>query len=194
MPDDDCLKESEIRIRNPNSEISPLVASPLHPAALPADLLLAECEIRRTRRSGPGGQHRNKVETAVLIEHRPTGLVAEASERRSQAENRDVALFRLRMRLAVDVRLSRPAPYSPSQLWLSRCREGKVAVNAEHDDFPAIVAEALDFIGDCASDMQAAARILGCTASQLTKLLQQEPRAIASVNRARERLGLHKLK
>ena len=59
-----------------------------HPAATRAEQLLAECEVRRLRRSGPGGQHRNKVETAVALRHLPTGVQAEANERRSQAQNR----------------------------------------------------------------------------------------------------------
>src|SRR5262249_27924451 len=42
-----------------------------HPAARAPDALLAECEVRRTRRSGPGGQNRNKVETAVVLRHLP---------------------------------------------------------------------------------------------------------------------------
>jgi len=166
----------------------------LHPAALPAEMLLAQCEIRRMRRSGPGGQHRNKVETAVGIAHQPTGISAEASERRSQAENHAVALFRLRLRLAIDVRRTIALPYSPSPLWRARCHGGKIAVNPEHDDFPAILAEALDVIAACENDLRRAATMLGCTPSQLTKLLQQEPRAIAHVNRARQQQGLHKLK
>ena len=170
------------------------MSNPIHPAALPIDKLLADCEITRTRRSGPGGQHRNKVETAVVIEHRPTGLIAEGSERRSQDENRTVAIFRLRLRLAVDVRLTCESPCEPSSLWRSRCRGGKVAVNSQHDDFPAILAEALDVLAACDNDLKAAATSLECTPSQLTKLLQQEPRAITAVNQAREKLGLHKLK
>ena len=66
-----------------------------HPAAASPEQLWAECEARRLRRSGPGGQHRNKVETAVSLRHLSTGVCAEASERRSQAQNRSVALFRL---------------------------------------------------------------------------------------------------
>ena len=58
--------------------------------------MIAECNVRRLRRSGPGGQHRNKVETAVSLHHLPTGVSAEASERRSQAQNHAMALFRLR--------------------------------------------------------------------------------------------------
>lgn len=66
----------------------------MHPACLPAAELLAAHDETRTRRSGPGGQHRNKVETAVVLLHQPTGIKAEASERRSKAENRRVALRR----------------------------------------------------------------------------------------------------
>lgn len=49
--------------------------------------------------SGPGGQHRNKVETGVRLRHRPSGLVVTASERRSQFENREMAYERLAARL-----------------------------------------------------------------------------------------------
>jgi len=166
----------------------------VHPAALPVEQLLADCDIRRMRRSGPGGQHRNKVETAVSVEHRPTGLAAEASERRSQSENHNIALFRLRLRLAVEVRHALDAAHSPSELWLSRCRGRKIAINTQHADFPAVLAEALDAVAGCDHDSKVAAQLLGCMTAQLTKLLQQEPRAIASVNRVREGLGLHKLK
>ncbi len=64
----------------------------VHPAALDPDLLAAECEFRATRRSGPGGQNRNKVETAVILTHRPTGISAQASEWRTQGENRQRGL------------------------------------------------------------------------------------------------------
>ena len=67
-------------------------------------------------------------------------------------------------------------------------------MNSGHDAFPAILAEALDVVSACDSDMREAASTLGCTASQLTKLLREEPRAMARVNQARTAQGLHRLK
>lgn len=66
---------------------------------LPDEALLAECEVETRKASGPGGQHRNKTESAVRLVHRPTGIVVQASERRSQGQNLAVALERLRSAL-----------------------------------------------------------------------------------------------
>jgi hypothetical protein len=165
-----------------------------HPSAIDPERLLAECDVRRTRRSGPGGQNRNKVETAIVLTHRPTGLVAEANERRSQAENGRVALFRLRLSLAVEVRRAGEGGEAPSPLWRSRCRGGRISVSPEHEDFPALLAEALDALAARGMDVGASAEALGCSASQLTKLLKLEPRALRKVNDRRGGLGLRPLR
>src|SRR5262245_15453839 len=70
--------------------------------------LLQECEVTTFRASGPGGQHRNRTESAVRLRHLPTGLVVVATERRSQHQNRAVALERLARKLAERRRRRRP--------------------------------------------------------------------------------------
>jgi hypothetical protein len=162
----------------------------MHPAAVQESELLKACETRRQRRSGPGGQHRNKVETAVVIIHTPTGIKAEANERRSQEENRQQAIFRLRINLALAVRQPRAlSGYVPSPLWQSRCRAGKIAVNPAHADFPALLAEAMDVVHAADMDVKLAAESLCCSTSQLLKFLQREPEAFAQLNSHRRAAG-----
>lgn len=163
-----------------------------HPATLDPARLEADCDFRTTRRSGPGGQNRNKVETAVVLTHRPTGIVAEAAERRTQGENRREALFRLRLKLALEVRT--PPASAPSALWSSRLRGSRIVVSAEHEDFPALLAEALDMLDACEDDVKAASGQLGCSPSQFVKLLAAEPKALVRVNARRGERGLHPLR
>lgn len=56
----------------------------------------SEVRVDTYRATGPGGQHRNKTNSAVRLTHRPTGTVVTATESRSQRENRDTAWRRLR--------------------------------------------------------------------------------------------------
>ena len=57
----------------------------------PADLIFESC-----KSSGAGGQHINKTESAVRLTHKPTGIVVECQEERSQFKNKDKALKMLR--------------------------------------------------------------------------------------------------
>jgi hypothetical protein len=165
-----------------------------HPAALPLAELLRDCEIVRTRRGGPGGQHRNKVETAVVVTHRPSGMIGEASERRSQDLNRQTAIHRLRVALALAVRAPADADEPASKLWRSRAGGRKLQVSAEHEDFPALVAESLDRLAACDWDAAQAAKTLGISQTQLVRFLKQQPEALAILNRERAARGLLKLK
>jgi protein subunit release factor B len=72
------------------------------------DALLAQCEVQSHRASGPGGQHRNKAETAIRLVHLPSGVTAEGKDERSRTQNLRIALARLREKLAR--RAYRPPP------------------------------------------------------------------------------------
>src|SRR5690606_7322677 len=77
--------------------------------------LLAQCDLDRFRASGPGGQKRNKTDSAVRLRHRPTGLQGEATEERSQHLNRARALRRLRRAIALGLREPvTPEAYEPA--------------------------------------------------------------------------------
>ncbi len=58
------------------------------------------CEVQPTRGSGPGGQHRNKVETGIRLSHPPSGVVIVATSRRERTQNLEDAFERLATRLA----------------------------------------------------------------------------------------------
>lgn len=72
--------------------------------ALDDAALLAQCDIHIYKSSGPGGQHRNKVSSAVRVKHRPTGVTAHGDDSRSQHENKALAIKRLRMNFALQIR------------------------------------------------------------------------------------------
>lgn len=164
-----------------------------HPAALSPAALLKACDETRTRRSGPGGQHRNKTETAVVLVHGPTGISAEGSERRSQAENRAMALKRLRLKLAVEHRTQADSK-GPSELWRSRVRRRQLVISAGHDDYPALVAEALDQLQAHGFHIAPTAEVLGVSGTQLVGLLSKSPAGWVALKTHRAELGLPPLK
>lgn len=167
----------------------------MHPATLPDPDLLKQCDLTKGRSGGPGGQHRNKVETKVTLHHSTTGIEAHAGERRSALDNKRVALFRLRLALAIQVRHPVPIGDARSELWKSRCSpDGKISCSPEHRDFPALLAEALDMIESTHLDTQRAALRLGCSHSQLIKLLKDHPAALEHVNKQRADRDLHELR
>ncbi|MEQ1825609.1 MAG: peptide chain release factor-like protein [Pirellula sp.] len=175
-----------------------------HPVDWSDEELLAHCKWTFSRASGPGGQHRNKVETCANVEHLPTGISARASERRTQADNRRVALHRLRCKLAVELPSSNgnqvDSPETPTEiaitaspLWQEYCREGRINVSENNRDMPNLIAEVINALSRLNWDDMLTANSLSTTRSQIIKLLKKCPPAFARLNAERTTRGLKPL-
>ena len=156
--------------------------------------LLAQCEVHTYRASGPGGQNRNKVESAVRLVHRPSGISVIAPESRSQHENRTRALRRLRKALALRVR--QPPPDEPVPPAVAACvdRNGRLRVGGRDQRFLPAAAAVLDVLFAFEGSVSAAADRLGLTTANLAAFLTQEDELLAEANRMRASFGLRPLR
>ena len=104
-----------------NQEIKSAEEYPTDRASLERD-----CTVEFFIASGPGGQHRNKVETGVRLVHRPSGIMVTATERRSQYANREMAFERMAERLQILQRPQTPrVPTRPSRASRERRLQAK---------------------------------------------------------------------
>lgn len=164
--------------------------------ALSDDALLRQCAIDCYRASGPGGQKRNKTSSAVRLRHTPTGLMATASEERSQHLNKARALRRLRATIALEIRkdgtLVGLPPSALLRSYLTAAGAIKVAVRNEH--YWHVVAEVLDVVESCHSGVRDAAQRLGVTTAHLVKFLAGHPKVWERVNQMRAAAGAKPLR
>jgi len=168
-----------------------------HPAVLAPTELLAECGLRAQRRSGPGGQHRNKTSSGVFLHHEPTGIVAEATERRSQADNRAVALQRLRFRLAVEVRTvsALDGPVVAEECKLRESLLGNsMKMNDDNQAKPGALALVLNDIHASGGQPSAVSPFWETTTSAIVRLIRSHPPAFTLLNAIRSHHGRRALK
>ena len=85
-----------------------------------------DCDLEFFVAGGPGGQHRNKVETGVRLTHRTANVTVTATERRSQSANRDAAYERMAEKLEAMQRVQKKRfATKPGKAAKARRVEGK---------------------------------------------------------------------
>lgn len=159
------------------------------------NVLLAQCEEHRHRTGGPGGQHRNKTESAIRLHHKPSDITVTATERRSQHENRARALERLREAIAIQIR----QPLDPENLKLPETLRdttagGKMIIGRRDPRQLVLLAWALDLLDALAGRAADAARIVGLTTSQMVGLFKDDPKRLAAANAIRQRHKMEPLR
>lgn len=150
--------------------------------------LRSECVVHTHRVGGPGGQHRNKTESAIRLLHRPSGLVVTGEERRSQHQNMSSALQRLREALAVCFRAPLPMPIDwPDSV---RLEGGRLRVSDRNAAYFHVLGIALDALHEARGNPRPAAERLAVSTSSFVRFLHDNPRAWQEAQRLRGAFGL----
>ncbi|XP_062207723.1 uncharacterized protein LOC133909346 [Phragmites australis] len=167
------------------------------------DELMEQCDMGTFKASGPGGQHRNKRESAVRLRHLPTGIVAQAVEDRSQHKNRASALARLRTLIALKVR--RPInleDYTPPVELLQilplkstiRGKDVGSQIGPNNSKFSPGMQALLDLLFAVEGSVSEAAKILGLSTGALSRLILSDDSLRTAANELRASKGLKPLR
>ncbi len=169
--------------------------------ALEPETLLKDCRQERFQASGPGGQKRNRVYSAIRLVHASTGIRAASSEAREAARNLGVALQKLRIEIALGAELPTPGDSEDAS---SSQEDGagslilsgdprpafRSKVSPSHVDFPRFVLQALHYLALAGGDPAPGARQLGVTPSAFIRFFKSDKRLWQKVQQIRREQGL----
>lgn len=156
--------------------------------ALEDDALLRHCRQETYRASGPGGQHRNKTDSAVRLTVTDSEIVASCADHRSQHRNRAEALRRLRIVLALELR--RPITVGTlSEQW-----SGSWSLGRKDRRYAGFLAHVLDILAHYKWAIGISAAAMGISTGKLIRALANDPQLWNAVNKERVKLGLVNLR
>lgn len=145
------------------------------------DELLRLCRVDTFRGTGPGGQKRNKTESAVRVTHCDSGISAFDDQTRSQHLNRIRALQKLRLELAVNLRQA-------TRLWEDACP----GLNSRF--YPCWLGAVFDALELSSYRLSDAASLLGSSTGKLSRSLSRDPFVCQLVNQRRQKYSLPPLR
>ena len=149
------------------------------------DDLLLQCRTDCFRATGPGGQHRNKTDSAIRLTVKDyPGISATAVEDRSQHRNRMNALKRLRREIAYKLRET-----EINETWTD-----EIKMNIDNPRYPFFIALVLDALFSQEFRLGDSARLIGLSTGQLNKALQRDKQLWDFINTERQKLGLKALR
>ena len=155
--------------------------------------LIAECYVDTHRGPGPGGQKRNKTDSAVRLRHKPTGLIVVAGESRSQAENKTRAVKRLREALALRIR-HEVTDATPDAINACIDKSGRLNVGRRDARYLPAAGAILDLLAAHEGSVGDIAKRLGLTTGNASKFLTGDEDVLTEANRIRAASGLKPLR
>ena len=144
--------------------------------------LMEQCVLDKFRASGPGGQKKNKTDSAVRIRHVSSGLVGLSSESRSQHINRAYALRRLRLKIALTLRSNPPNVRSELEKFVQQTKNSSFTLNTRNSKYSIIVASLFDELSANNWKVSLTAKKIGVTSSSLNKFLRSNPELWRALN------------
>ncbi len=162
------------------------------------DALVAQCEVDRYRASGPGGQHRNKTESAVRLRHKLLGVSAIGEDSRSQSENKLHAVRRLRSSIALEVREPvRVEGYVPPPRLAALVAAGTAPLGVKTrltGTYWAAMGDLLDLLVSNGLEIGTSAQLLGISTGALSKLILHDDQVARTLNDLRRAAGMRPLR
>jgi len=163
--------------------------------------LLKNCRVDAYKSSGPGGQRKNKVATAIRLVHKPSGISAQGQETRSQARNKTLALRNLRMHIACACRTTQDIehlliPDQIAEYFKPSKQQGpkgqakiRLAIPGGNWCFWPTAAFALDVFDAAEGQLSSAAQAMNISTANLASFLRSHRNLLAAAQAIRQAHG-----